>query len=458
MLIASCAVLLLVSCGGGGESEVGPSVAEQVSVDDSVLSARIAASSLSDLKPTPVVRVNTTTAGTQAFRSIWPLNSGGHAVVWVSEGNYYVQSYDSSNRTKGPEIKLALGSYMLNGSLTEPAVAILLNGDSVIAYRQGDNTREVGPGVFFKRFNAQGEQVTPETTVIEQIPYPDNEYAYVTALRDGAFLVGYAGARGTLASHRYDSDGNKVGEVAWAGSFNNYSYSTLVPDLYGGHVTRAADDWVFARRSGQAGASFVLMRFDETNAPKLYLTFDQYSVGEDLLMGPAALLPLENEKYIVLLNKFGARDSTGVRPYLGSFSQVFDKNGKPDGNPIQISAAGAEQLLPAEIKELADGTYVVLFEAQTHGRLQRYRQDGTPIGEGIDVPKGIDFTPLDSGGFALAASSSYANGDLDVYTWQYAAVLDHKNTARRAARQACKEHAKTFRGWERWKSMKRCYI
>jgi hypothetical protein len=127
---------------------------------------------------------------------------------------------------------------------------------------------------------------------------------------------------------------------------------------------------------------------------------------------------------------------------------MLDAQGNPIGSPAPIAS------MPSQVRELADGTYVVFWESGGSITAQRYAPDGSPMGELIAI--GISgVTPQIAGladvGFALAWSAPGAGADLDVFTQRFGEQLTSQ-------RKACLNSAKAqgLRGLERKAFMTGC--
>ncbi len=163
-------------------------------------------------------RVNTTTENYQTPNAITPLNDGGYLIVWSSEEQdgdnlgIYFQRYDSSGNTVG-------GETLVNTTTEDvqwgASAAALSGGGYIIAWtsygQDGDDY-----GIYHQRYDADGNAVGLETLTNT---YTDGQQyeARAAGLSVGGYVVSWRAGGGQDGSgdgvyfQRYDADGNPLG-------------------------------------------------------------------------------------------------------------------------------------------------------------------------------------------------------------------------------------------------------
>lgn len=442
MILGACVALALAACGGGGGSGGAGDSSQSLSSAGELLQAKI-------ISPDPtlvaqqVLAVNTTTAGNQALRSIGATSDGGYTVAWISgNATLYIQRFDSSGAMEGTETLIPLSIQAPTDAAALQAIAlssmtVLSDGSVVVAYRvsrhtdQPNGTVLTKTGVYIQRFDATGVQLLGETEVASQEEVLHSRSPVVqdlktAALADGGFVVGWTvasfsaqfGFISSLSLQRYDSQGQPVGAVVQVGQLPGLAYS-IYADAHGG----------FALKIGQLDISF--------NTRNSVIHYDADFTSRLLVaprIGAALLLPLE-EGYV----RFESDET-------GSFRLRLDSDGNPVGVPTPIPS------VPVAARELADGSYVVIWAAAGGFTGQRFAADDTPMGNPLSIQTSgalPEMVALADVGFALAWTAAGGGGDTDVYTQRFVEVKSN-------TKKACLNSAKGLRGQERKAFMNAC--
>ncbi|HVZ53335.1 MAG TPA: Ig-like domain repeat protein [Pseudolabrys sp.] len=161
-------------------------------------------------------RVNSTTAGDQAYPSISALADGGFVVAWQSNGQdgsglgVYAQRFTATGIKSGAE--LPVNSHTA-GDQSMPSVAGLTGGGFVVTWQSAGQDGS-GLGVYGQRFNAFGAKLGGEFRV-NTTTAQDQSLPSVTALSDGGFAVAWQsdGTDGSglgVYAQRYSSTGGKA--------------------------------------------------------------------------------------------------------------------------------------------------------------------------------------------------------------------------------------------------------
>jgi hypothetical protein len=432
ILWAAFAALVLASCGGGGDA--GADAAGSASPSGVLLKAK-KVSPIPDLVAEPVSVVNTpTTQGT--LRTIGATSDGGYVVAWFSgSSSIYIQAYDSTGAKAGAPTKInleiAAGTPDDSRRAIQAASVVVLNdGSVVVVYRVAREVLvfgsvEVDTGVYFQRFDANGNQLIGETqiTLLEESPAnpraPFISGFLARALSDGGFVVAWTTASiftpgfpngSSLTLRWFDSQGQPQGSEVQVGAFSGLEFTSMQADSHGG-VTLAA--------------SF-LDQFFHTHYAVWH--YDANHVLQPTAPGlsPMSLLPLESG-YVLF---------TGGS--AGATAQILDAQGNPIGTPSAIPA------VPIAARELADGTYVAIWPAGGGFVAQRFAANGTRLGEPLAIDSNgavPSVVALADTGFAAAWSTS-RTVDSDMLTQRFVERFSDR-------KKACLNSARGLKGQQR---------
>lgn len=455
--VLATSLALALSLGGIGK----PASARQPvksPVDQEVSSAKVGTVSAT-LVAGPAMLVNTTTADYQDLRASSALDDGGYLLLWntttinPADGTrFYLQRFDSEGNKVGGETRLPLA--VQDGSL-----AVLTNGDIVVAYRdardaQGKiiNSAYAQSGAFIQKFDASGTQVLRETAVAST-PGFSNAYGYVSAvpLADGKFVVSWTAesqfsgtARSSFYAQSYTSEGERTGSRIVLPTDNfpftrPFDYSIQATPDGGFLLYKSTTDLL-----NPAGC------FGARSEPRItsVVYYDENQVSRQVLAPThcAVLLPLQGDQYMF----FGANPA-------GPYSQLIDGNGQFVGPQKPIAARtpfkNPEFTIFTGRTLLADGSYILFwFEGGDQDKAQRYTSKGDPIGEVIGVvAAGRRVLPLTGGDVILAwsASNDNANNLLDVYAQRLSDPEEKKNSHKHGKLKSCLEQAKGMKGHAR---------
>lgn len=209
--------------------------------------------------------VNTTTVYDQYQSVAARLNDGSLLVVWVDTGaNDQIpdctirgQRYTGMGEKFGSEIVI---STLANYTNTEPAIAVLPNGEYVVTWSFQTGAQASWNDIHGQRFAANGSRIGDE---FEVTTTSDNQMqSKVIPLETGGFVVvweGWAGdpARLRIVSQQFDASGEKVGSEEILNPSGGGNLSGPSVSTHGsGYVISWTDDF-------QARARF----FDENGDP-----------------------------------------------------------------------------------------------------------------------------------------------------------------------------------------------
>ncbi|MBF0249137.1 MAG: hypothetical protein HQL35_00760 [Alphaproteobacteria bacterium] len=289
-------------------------------------------------------QVNTTTTGDQSDSLQY-----GHQVAGLSDGGYVVVWKDAS------------------------AADTALGGG--------------GKGVYFQRFDADGNKVGSETVVPANIAN-DQHYPDVTGLEGGGFVISWADDSNSLddsgtaiRAQVFDADGNKSGAEIQINDNDGTAdetgnqYSPVVTALTGG-------GFAVAWEGQSAGDSYGINArvFSATGSP----VGNQFQVNTTTAsnQGFVHITGLEDGGFLVSFADDGGLDGGG----WGVFARQFDAGGNATTGQFQVNTATAGTQDDPAAAGLSDGSYVVIWADANAGdgngsgvKARRYGSTGTAL-------------------------------------------------------------------------------
>jgi len=137
--------------------------------------------------------VNSTTIGGQYSSAVTGLSDGGYVITWMSTDDQdgsgigvYFQRYDSNGNEVGSE---TLVNSTTDNDQQYPDVADLNDGGFIITWDSTDHDGS-GRGVYAQRYDADGNQVGSETRINTTM---DDDHAWPVAegLSDGGYIIAW---------------------------------------------------------------------------------------------------------------------------------------------------------------------------------------------------------------------------------------------------------------------------
>ncbi|MEM6743056.1 MAG: hypothetical protein AAF676_04880, partial [Pseudomonadota bacterium] len=168
-------------------------------------------------------QVNFQTDGDQTRPEIAALGGGRSVVVWESVTNggagdgsgdgIYARLF-ASNGTAEAAAEIAVNETTLSNQ-TDPQVAVLGNGDFVVAWRSEGQDGSSG-GIYYRRFDTNGTALTGDVRVNDSTSGNQNEPT-IAALSDGGFVIGWTdtstpapGSGADVFAQVFDADGTRL--------------------------------------------------------------------------------------------------------------------------------------------------------------------------------------------------------------------------------------------------------
>jgi hypothetical protein len=304
-------------------------------------------------------RVNTTTLKDQAAPAIAML-SEGHVVVWQSEQapadysnthfppgyDLYLQRFDAAGHALGGETHV--NSVAINDQV-QPAICALPDGGFAIAWASAREHGMTGfdHGVYFQRFDAQGNRVGGETQA-NNFYGLDQERPAIAALADGAgFVVTWwsdvqSATPPGIYARVFNADGTATGAEARIGTDSGPQSDGAVAGLDGGGFVIAWDSasGVHAQRFDNAGAAL--------GADSLVNTTDAHGAAQP------SIAALADGGYVIAWQGADA-DGSGIR------LQRFAADGTAQGSETAVNATTAGEQTAASVTALEGGGYAVAW-------------------------------------------------------------------------------------------------
>jgi hypothetical protein len=378
---------------------------------------------------------NTTTAGQQVFDSISAEADGGYTLAW-SDNNTAVawQRYDSAGGKVGSEVSIPF-SRLTTSAVNNSAVTVLRDGSVVVVYETTVPPGIAAEALSFQRFDANGAQLSGETTVLPRIsnlpdgpPMPGGAAPRAAALSDGGFVVTWntylessQAIFPTVHKQRYDSQAQPVGSVFVARYTNARGVSqSLVADREGGYTLSMFG----VNNPVENFPATTVIHFDAADAATTIVALAQLSpTPSSKGLGDYLLLPLAGDRFVLFTREFNFDDHGFPRTDSpGILRQFLDSAGNPVGDATRIAS------MPVDAIELADGSFVVFTQDGSAAlNAQRFDASGGALGDPVRLnavfrtnapffATGRGVAALSGGAFALGWSATPPGGDLDVFT------------------------------------------
>ncbi|MEJ7928885.1 hypothetical protein WG922_02770 [Ramlibacter sp. AN1015] len=388
------------------------------------------------------IRVHGDVQTEQTVRAVGALADGGWALAWQSDGALHLRRLDAAGESDaGAPIALPFAP---GEGVSELDLAVLPSGSVVVAYttlRMVERTN-LPPlaiaAVHYRAFGADGTAAAAGEVTVAEITFEPNYRSpslmapRVVALSDGGFVVGWGivqpssvTVRTTFQAQRFDMVGAALGERVVLGKANSPG---------------AASYRLFADAWGGWGAA--VNQLDETYEPDNVLVHYR---GADLVRmagrsDGAWLLPLEGTRYVLF-----------DRDAQGSFMRIAGA----DGSMGERRAAPA---LPIAARELADGSFVVLWPGEVAPSAQLFDRDARAFAGAFALEPGAaaaQLAALREGGFAVGWTDARGAG-VDAFTQLYFETPARPTAAARAQWQSCLTQARGTQGQRRQQLLDQC--
>ena len=311
-----------------------------------------------------------------------------------------------------------------NNCWGDDPITVLEDGSYIVPFlatSEVNNADNDGYGVFFQRYDADGNKIgEPE---LANTTTQGNQFeADVASLSDGGYVLAWQsdvgdGSGNGIYMQRYDADGNRVGEETQVNTTTqgNQEQVAITGLKDGGYVVSWQSD-------SENGKDIYLQKFDASGERVGGEIVVNQNVEANQVM--PSIDTLADGGFVVTWQSDG---ENGQEVY----SRVFDINMNAS-NEIHINTSlDGDQTLPS-ISGLEDGSFVITWISHDGDKasinLQRFDTEGNPIGDEKVVSELSDFdnysnvTPevagLKDGGFVVVFADKDSDGS-GVYYQRY---------------------------------------
>jgi hypothetical protein len=308
----------------------------------------------------PEFRVNTVTAGDQAFPAVARNATGSFVVAWESSGQdgdglgVFAQRYDALGSKIGGEFQ-ANTHTALDQSFA--AVALRDDGSFLIAWQSTGQDGD-GRGVFARLYDAAGAPAGPEfqvnTTTYSNQAFPDVAVNPVT----NGFIITWSSAfqddsHDAVIVRMYDADGSPLGGEILANTytFSFQGYSRVDCDASGNFVVV----WTSYEQDGD-GYAIAGQRFNSTGTHKgMEFVANIYTASHqdypDVAVAP--------DGSFVIVWHSGLQDGSNY----GVYGRRYNSNGQPIGGEFQINDYTTRNQWWPKIAMDDFGSYTVVWQS-----------------------------------------------------------------------------------------------
>jgi len=348
--------------------------------------------------------INSMTAGPQELPEIVAMSDGGYLASWLSDDTIHLQRYDAAGEALGDEASVqAIYQLFPGAGIGNYSLAPLPDGGYVLEWL-GDSPS--GAAIQIQRYAADGIPLGDSVQLGDAMTQADDGSTTLTAfpnvavLNDGSLVATWSQLQpnGTLEinlSH-FDSDGRLLSEEVLANQqAGGQAISTVGALADGGYVLA----WL-SLPSDEPGEYLYIQQFTSHDEPvgeaRLLapLNDPQGTTSLEILSHTAALTGLVDGGYVVTWSNAHA-DGSGYDIY----AQRFDPQGMPLSEATRVNTASDASETSPEIAALADGGYVISWQASSGSGFgiyaQRFDAAGHPLGGSSPLPEQISPTESD---------------------------------------------------------------
>ena len=365
-------------------------------------------------------RVNTTTAGDQAYPAVAMADDGAFVVAWevYSGGGIYARRYDAAGNPVGDEFRVTTSAF---GSGRLPAIGMNADGAFAISWL-GVGGNAADRGSFLRRYDSGG---SPLTASAERVNSTDDLSVTGTSVGvddTGDVVVVWtqavrtqSGGTSVAAPHvrRYDAATGTFGPIVQVISGSNERSGPTLRVRGDGSFVAA---WTVNGGDG-SGPGISLHRFDAAGnriggEERVNTTTAGSQRNPALAMDAAG-------NYAVVWD--GPGDFNGTQHDI--FLQAYRANGSRFGGEARVNLTTAEhQYVPAATMSGDDGQLVVTWHSQNQdeaGGFGVYGRRHAPFGAPSGAASGLVFDDTDADGVrqtgepGLVGAIVYVDADND---------------------------------------------
>lgn len=326
-------------------------------------------------------RVNTYTAGDQAYPAVCADRQGRTVVVWESTGQdgsgnaVRAQRYDGAGAPLGSELEV---NGFTTGNQQLPSVTCDRSGGFVVVWESRDQDGD-DYGVVGRKFDGAGAPSGGEFAVNTATTERQNAAATCNDA-DGNFVVVWQsydqdGDGYGIFGQRFDAAGARRGTEFQVNSFTDYSQErpAVACSADGGFVVV----WQGGAQDGD-GYGIFGQRLDSDGAKAgSEFRINTYTTGTQQLPVVASA---DGGSFVVVWESYDDQDGDGY----GIFGQRFSSTGEPSGSEFRVNANTAYSQQKPAISAGAAGDFIVAWSSPDddgYGVFARtFDATGTPAG------------------------------------------------------------------------------
>lgn len=321
------------------------------------------------------------TAGMQEATTVGIDASGNFVLGWQDNGRdrerlgVFAQRFAPNGSRDGADFQVNTN---INFNQDNPKISMQANGDFIVVWSDGDNTRQVKGQLYHSDGSKNGQE----------LDLSDPQLGYKPAVgmdAYGNFVTTWEAPDGSgfgIYGQRYNADGERIGELFFVNEYNTFSVQlepaiavtesgafTIVWESY---LHDGSGFGIFARNYGPDGVSL--------NGPYQVNTFTS---GDQRFPSVATN---SNGAFAVVWQSYG-QDGSGE----GIYAQRFTANNEPIGGEILVNTETNNTQSKPVIAMYPDGGFIVVWEsfgqdgsgAGIYGQL--FTPDGNKLGPELQI-------------------------------------------------------------------------
>lgn len=311
------------------------------------------------------IHVNTTTERWQFRPAVAMRGDGAFTVVWESLGSYDIfgQRYGAAGEPLGREFRV---NTTTAGEQAYPAIAMSQAGDSVVTWQ--DRGGREGWRVYAQRFDSGGEPIGEELRVSTSA-FPVQGMPAVAMDDDGDFVVAWIirhqdGSEYGVYAQRYAASGQRLGgefrvNVTTGGT---QWYPDVAMDADGefvvtwqhltGWLDESEADGVYARRYAANG---------QPRGSEFRVTSAQFSSDYGNSTPPAVAASSDGD-FVIAWPSYGK-----TRAGWDVYARRYNEAGEQLGGEFRVNTSVADHHQAPDVASTADGAFIVAWESHQHG-------------------------------------------------------------------------------------------
>lgn len=280
-----------------------------------------------------------------------------NANTYINENVFYGQIFDEGGRRVGSEFLITRNPIAPNYT---PTATALTAETFLLTWTESREEEFSSAGIYGQIYNTNGQSIGDELRITS---YSSSEEFYhsVTQLSYGGFAVAWTedsdGARGTVFTRIYNSDGSEGGRLKGATVESIATLEApLITSLTGGGFVVT---WVGFGLDSYRNSSDVYARlFDRNGNP----VSDEILVNTHLTSTQkmAQLVSLDGGGFFIAWSSL-YQDGSGA----GVYGQFFDQNGTKIGGEVLVNTETARDQMISNVSAISGGSVIITWTSQS---------------------------------------------------------------------------------------------